>query len=81
MLQQPIKDVDVVTNASPEQVELLFSHTIPVGKQFGIIIVMVDTIQVEVATYRSDDAYVDGRRPTGIQQANQVEDASVEILP
>ena len=57
------KDVDITTNALPEQVRAIFSHTVPVGAKFGVVVVVMDGVQVEVATYRSDGAYTDGRRP------------------
>src|SRR5271154_5960169 len=53
------KDVDITTNALPEQVRAIFAHTVPVGAKFGV----VDDVQVEVATYRTDGVYTDGRRP------------------
>src|SRR5690606_9171331 len=55
------KDFDVVTNAQPDQIETLFNKTIAVGKQFGIIVVVEGSTQIEVATFRSDGQYEDGR--------------------
>ena len=71
LLGLPVHDVDVATAAPPEQVEALFNHagwtTIAVGKSFGVIKVVVSSgEQVEVATFRSDGAYIDGRRPTAV---------------
>lgn len=63
LLGREPKDYDVVTDARPEVVEILFDDTKAVGKQFGIIIVGIEDQQIEVATYRSDGAYSDGRRP------------------
>jgi poly(A) polymerase len=63
LLGREPKDYDVVTNARPDVVEALFVHTKAVGKQFGIIIVGIEDQQIEVATYRSDGIYSDGRRP------------------
>jgi tRNA nucleotidyltransferase/poly(A) polymerase len=57
------KDFDINTDATPEQVRPLFEHTIPVGAAFGVVVVMVEGHQFEVATYRADGAYSDGRRP------------------
>ena len=59
-------DYDIATNATPEQVQRLFSKTIPVGAQFGVIVVVEGEHQFEVATFRSDDAYIDGRRPSAV---------------
>src|SRR5439155_26550180 len=60
-------DFDVATSAPPEVVRLLFRRTVPVGAQFGVILVIEDGVPFEVATFRSDDAYVDGRRPTPVR--------------
>src|SRR5213596_4405758 len=59
-------DFDVATSAPPEAVQALFRRTVPVGAQFGVILVVEDGVSFEVATFRSDDAYVDGRRPTAV---------------
>src|SRR5437762_13168078 len=59
-------DFDVATSAPPEAVQALFRRTVPVGAQFGVILVVEDGVPFEVATFRSDDAYLAGRRPTGV---------------
>jgi poly(A) polymerase len=56
-------DIDIATNARPEQVEELFKRTIAVGKKFGVIIVVENKHEFQVATFRSDEDYKDGRRP------------------
>lgn len=68
-------DFDIATSARPEEVQRLFPKTIPVGAQFGVVLVIADGHQFEVATFRSDEAYVDGRRPTGVRYASPEEDA------
>ena len=68
-------DWDVATAAPPERVQSLFRRTVPVGAQFGVILVLEGGAQFEVATFRSDDAYVDGRRPSAVRFANAAEDA------
>lgn len=70
------KDYDVATNAEPADVVSLFPRTLRVGARFGVIIVMVEGQQVEVATFRSDGDYHDGRRPSEIQFAGAEEDAA-----
>src|SRR5438128_2770904 len=57
-------DYDIATSAPPETVQALFPRTVPVGAQFGVVLVVTDGMPVEVATCRSDAAYVDGRRPS-----------------
>jgi len=68
-------DYDVATAAPPEAVRKLFHRTVPVGAQFGVILVLEGGAQFEVATFRSDDAYVDGRRPSAVHFATAAEDA------
>src|SRR5581483_8924203 len=68
-------DVDVATSAVPEEVRKLFSRTIPVGEQFGIVVVQLGQHRVEVATFRIDEKYEDGRRPTGVQFTHAQADA------
>jgi poly(A) polymerase len=68
-------DFDVATSAPPDAVRALFPRTVPVGAQFGVILVVQDGIPFEVATFRSDDAYVDGRRPSRVHFGSAREDA------
>jgi poly(A) polymerase len=75
LLQHPSDDIDIATAASVEQVQKLFPKTIPVGVAFGIVIVVEEGHQFEVATFRKDRSYTDGRRPTGIDPATPEEDA------
>ena len=68
------KDYDVTTNALPEQVQALFSKTVTVGAKFGVVIVVQDGEQIEVATYRADGAYTDGRRPDTVSYSKTAKD-------
>jgi poly(A) polymerase len=68
-------DYDIATDATPEQVQQLFPKTIPVGAQFGVVLVVEGGHQFEVATFRSDEAYVDGRRPTSVRYGSPEHDA------
>jgi poly(A) polymerase len=69
------KDFDVATDAPPEVVQKIFPHTYAVGAKFGVIVVVDKEMNFEVATFRSDDAYVDGRRPVAIHFSSPEEDA------
>jgi poly(A) polymerase len=69
------KDYDVATNATPDRVRQLFSNTQAVGAAFGVILVRHRRSQVEVATFRTDLKYVDGRRPQGVIFTTAEEDA------
>jgi poly(A) polymerase len=69
------KDWDVATDAPPRRVRQLFSSTQAVGAAFGVILVRHRKSVIEVATFRTDLAYRDGRRPEGVQFATAEEDA------
>ena len=69
------KDWDVATDAGPEEVAALFEHTVPVGVQFGISVVVLDKGDYEVARFRRDGPYRDGRRPASIDPADAHADA------
>ena len=56
-------DYDIVTSALPEQIEGLFKRTITVGRKFGVMVVIEDGHQFQVATFRAEADYQDGRRP------------------
>jgi poly(A) polymerase len=63
LLKREPADYDVSTDATPDQVQKIFPDSLAVGAQFGVIIVTRDSEQVEVATFRSDVGYSDGRHP------------------
>jgi len=79
LLKRIPKDYDVATNARPEQVRELFGRrkTLAVGESFGVIVVLgpPSAGQVEVATFRTDLHYMDGRRPSGVEFTSPEEDA------
>lgn len=68
-------DYDVATSATPDQVEALFEKTVAVGKSFGVIVVVMDGHEIEVATFRKDGGYQDGRRPDCVEFSSAQEDA------
>lgn len=68
-------DYDVATNARPEQVESLFPRTVPVGAQFGVILVLEQGAEIQVATFRGDGAYLDGRHPESVVYTDAEGDA------
>lgn len=69
------KDHDVATDAPPQRVRDLFPQTQAVGAAFGVILVRMGGSVVEVATFRSDDRYEDGRRPVAVRFTTAEEDA------
>ena len=68
-------DYDIATTATPEQVQRLFPKTVPVGARFGVVLVQEGDHQFEVATFRTDEAYLDGRRPTAVHYGTPEQDA------
>ncbi len=69
------KDWDIASDASPEQVRQLFARTIDIGARFGIVVVVLEQGHYEVARFRRDGPYTDGRRPEHIEFAAAQEDA------
>jgi poly(A) polymerase len=67
-------DYDVATSATPEQVLKLFPDGVTVGAQFGVILVASEGAKVEVATFRRDLGYSDGRHPDHVEYASSVEE-------
>lgn len=71
--RQPV-DYDVATDATPDRVQQLFPGSLTVGAQFGVVVVVEDSAQVEVATFRSDVGYSDGRHPDRVVYATSAEE-------
>lgn len=68
-------DYDIATSASPAEVQNIFPKTLAVGAHFGVILVMEQGHAFEVATFRSDHEYLDGRRPQAVTFSTPEEDA------
>ncbi len=69
------KDYDIATVATPDEVAKLFPRHVPVGKQFGVLLVLMDEDQFEVATFRREGGYHDGRHPDSVSFTIPEEDA------
>jgi len=69
------EDWDVATNARPDDVASLFENTSTVGRQFAVAQVRADDAVVEVATFRRDLGYTDGRHPDAVEFTDAREDA------
>ncbi|MDR7446642.1 MAG: CCA tRNA nucleotidyltransferase [Armatimonadota bacterium] len=71
LLGRAPKDYDVATSATPDQVQALFPRTVAVGAAFGVVRVLVPgpegDVAVEVATFRTEGPYEDGRRPSSVR--------------
>jgi poly(A) polymerase len=75
LLGAPVQDIDIATDAPAAEVQRLFARTVPVGAQFGVVLVIEDGQPFEVATFRADEAYADGRRPESVRFTSPEEDA------
>jgi len=75
LMNHSSNDIDIATSASTDDIQRLFPKTIPVGVNFGIIIIVENDHQFEVATFRKDIGYKDGRRPTSIEPSTPEKDA------
>jgi len=76
LLGKTPKDYDIATDASPETVMALFPDAIAVGKSFGVVRAPVQGTFFEIATFRKDHAYLDGRRPTRVSFTDAAADAN-----
>ena len=68
-------DYDIATSALPEKIEELFSRTIPVGRKFGVMVVVEGGRQFQVATFRAEADYQDGRHPERVAFGDAEADA------
>jgi len=68
-------DFDIATSALPDQIEKIFKRTIAVGRKFGVVVVVEEGKQFQVATFRAESDYRDGRRPEKVIFSNAREDA------
>ena len=75
LLKKEAKDYDIATSALPDEIEKLFAETYAVGKNFGVIHVVENSHQFEIATFRSDSGTSDGRRPDAVIFTHAEEDA------
>jgi tRNA nucleotidyltransferase/poly(A) polymerase len=69
------EDYDLATDARPEQIEKLFPRTVPVGRKFGVMLVIEGQYQFQVATFRAEADYHDGRHPAQVRFGDPRADA------
>jgi poly(A) polymerase len=74
LLGREAADYDVTTDATPEQVMAAFPESVAVGAQFGVVLIPRDGLKVEVATFRSDVGYSDGRHPDSVVYSRRPEE-------
>ena len=75
LLGREPKDYDVATSATPDQVVALFPSALTVGAHFGVVVVRQNHEQIEVATFRTDGSYKDGRHPESVTFSTAEQDA------
>lgn len=68
------EEFDIVTSAAPAEVKALFARTVSVGESFGVVLVIEGGHPFEVATFRTESAYEDGRRPSRVEFSARAED-------
>ncbi|MDO5374778.1 MAG: CCA tRNA nucleotidyltransferase [Staphylococcus rostri] len=66
LMARPINDIDMTTSATPDEIEALFDHTIPIGKEHGTINVVWQGDNYEITTFRTEGVYIDHRRPSEV---------------
>ncbi len=69
------RDIDIATDATPDDVQALFPRAIPTGKVFGVMNVLCGETAFEIATFRTEASYSDGRRPDRVEFSTPEEDA------
>ena len=74
LLGKAPQDYDITTSARPEDIQRIFTDTIPIGAQFGVILVLLEGHPFEVPSFRHDGPYVDGRRPSHVRYGSLEED-------
>jgi poly(A) polymerase len=75
LLGQEPQDYDIATSAVPEQIESIFPRTVPVGRQFGVVVVIEQGIPFQVAAFRAEADYRDGRHPSRVAFCDPQADA------
>jgi len=73
-------DLDIVTAARPEAVTALFERTVAIGQEFGVVAIVLDGHPYQVATFRREGPYLDGRRPSYVEYADALVPAADRAL-
>lgn len=67
LMNNEINDVDITTDATPDEIETVFDHTLHIGKKFGTVIVIDNDSQYEITTFRTENDSLDGRHPSEVK--------------
>ncbi|MGH7885464.1 MAG: CCA tRNA nucleotidyltransferase [Thermodesulfobacteriota bacterium] len=68
------KEIDITTSADPKEVQRIFKRTVPIGESFGVVLVLINEKQFEVATFRNESQYEDGRHPEYVSYSQSEKD-------
>ena len=74
LLQRPIHDVDIASSSYPEETKRIFDRTVDVGIEHGTVLVLENNREYEVTTFRTEDVYVDYRRPSKVSFVRSLEE-------
>ena len=74
LLQRPINDVDIASSSYPEETKRIFDRTVDVGIEHGTVLVLENSREYEVTTFRTEDVYVDYRRPSKVSFVRSLEE-------
>lgn len=74
LLNRPIHDVDIATSSYPEETKQIFSRTVDIGIEHGTVLVLEGEEEYEVTTFRTEDVYVDYRRPSAVSFVRSLEE-------
>ncbi len=72
ILNRNCNDIDITTNALPEEIMALFEHTVPTGLKHGTVTVIIDNKNIEVTTYRTEGKYIDRRHPEAVSFTSDI---------
>ena len=67
-------EFDITTSATPKDIQIIFDKTVPVGESFGVILVLLKGYKFEVATFRKEENYFDGRHPSNVEYSTSEQD-------
>ncbi|WNZ89216.1 CCA tRNA nucleotidyltransferase [Streptococcus iniae] len=74
LLSRPIHDVDIATSSYPQETKAIFPRTVDVGIEHGTVLVLEEDSEYEITTFRTEDVYVDYRRPSQVSFVRSLEE-------
>ena len=74
LLDRPIHDVDIASSSYPEETKAIFDRTVDVGIEHGTVLVLENGQEYEITTFRTEDVYVDYRRPSSVSFVRSLEE-------